>query len=221
MRREEAGLTQEQLSFEADVRRTYVSLLELGRSAPTLTVLFRIAALCALGLHKAISGPLTNALRVCSAISKGDLTHPIAAGGRDEMGNLIRALSAMRDGLSGTVSSVRDGSATMATATQETAAGNADLSRRTESQAAALQQTAASMEQLTATVRQNNANASHASQLAKEASEIAASGGGVMGRVVGTMADIHEQSEKMSTAAALSLDEQAKALQLAVSRFRL
>jgi transcriptional regulator with XRE-family HTH domain len=44
MRREEAGLTQEQLSFEADVRRTYVSLLELGHSAPTLTVLFRIAA---------------------------------------------------------------------------------------------------------------------------------------------------------------------------------
>lgn len=44
MRREEAGLTQEQLSFEADIRRTYVSLLELGHSAPTLTVLFRIAA---------------------------------------------------------------------------------------------------------------------------------------------------------------------------------
>lgn len=43
-RREEAGLTQEQLSFEADIRRTYVSLLELGHSAPTLTVLFRIAA---------------------------------------------------------------------------------------------------------------------------------------------------------------------------------
>jgi methyl-accepting chemotaxis protein len=54
------------------------------------------------------------------------------------------------------------------------------------------------MEQLTATVRQNNANASHASQLAKEASEIAANGGGVMDRVVGTMADINEQSEKMS-----------------------
>jgi methyl-accepting chemotaxis protein I, serine sensor receptor len=157
-----------------------------------------IAALCARGLQKAISVPLANALHACSAISKGDLTHPIAAGGHDEMGKLIRALSAMRDGLLDTVSSVRDGSATMATATQEIATGNADLSRRTESQAAALQQTAASMEQLTATVQQNNANASHASQLAKEASEIAASGGGVMDRVVGTMADIHEQSEKMS-----------------------
>jgi methyl-accepting chemotaxis protein-1 (serine sensor receptor) len=167
-------------------------------SAAVMLLGIAIAALCALGLQKAISVPLNNAVRACSAISKGDLTHPIAADGHDEMGHLMRALSAMRDGLSGTVSSVRDGSASMVTATHEIAAGNADLSRRTESQAAALEQTAASMEQLTATVKQNNANASHASQLAKEASEIAASGGGVMDRVVGTMADIHDQSEKMS-----------------------
>jgi methyl-accepting chemotaxis protein len=157
-----------------------------------------IAALCAVGLQRAISVPLAAALRACSAISKGDLTQTITSTSRDEMGTLLRALAAMRDALLGTVSSVRDSSGTMVTATQEIAAGNADLSRRTESQAAALEETAASMEQLTATVKQNNANASHASQLAKEASEIAASGGGVMDRVVDTMADIHEQSEKMS-----------------------
>ena len=157
-----------------------------------------LGVLCAIGLQRAISVPLANALGACSAIAKGDLTQAVAAGGHDEMGRLLSGLAGMREGLLGTVLSVRDGSATMATATQEIAAGNADLSRRTESQAAALEQTAASMEQLTATVKQNNANASHASQLAKEASEIAMRGGGVMERVVGTMADIHEQSEQMS-----------------------
>jgi transcriptional regulator with XRE-family HTH domain len=35
--RKEAGLTQEQLAFEADVRRTYVSLIELGQNQPTLS----------------------------------------------------------------------------------------------------------------------------------------------------------------------------------------
>ncbi|WP_144151346.1 methyl-accepting chemotaxis protein [Paraburkholderia sp. BCC1885] len=168
-------------------------------SAAAMLLGVAVAALCAWGLQKAISVPLADAVRACSAMSKGDLTHPIANAGHDEMGHLMRALAAMRDGLSGTVSSVRDGSASMVTATQEIAAGNADLSRRTESQAAALEQTAASMEQLTATVKQNNANASHASELARQASEIAASGGGVMDQVVGTMADIHVQSEKMST----------------------
>jgi transcriptional regulator with XRE-family HTH domain len=33
-------LTQEQLAFEADIRRTYVSMLELGQHQPTLTMLF-------------------------------------------------------------------------------------------------------------------------------------------------------------------------------------
>lgn len=39
----EAGLTQEQLGFEADLRRTYVSILELGQQQPSLTTLFKIA----------------------------------------------------------------------------------------------------------------------------------------------------------------------------------
>jgi methyl-accepting chemotaxis protein len=157
-----------------------------------------VAVVCALGLQKAIAAPLANALRACAAISNGDLAHPIETGSHDEMGQLMQALSAMQLSLSHTVSTVRDGSHTMVTATQEIASGNADLSRRTESQAAALEQTAASMEQLTATVKQNNANASHASQLARQASEVASSGGGVMTRVVDTMADITDQSTKMS-----------------------
>ncbi|WP_321886447.1 helix-turn-helix domain-containing protein [Paraburkholderia bannensis] len=39
-----ANLTQEQLAFEADIRRTYVSMLELGQHQPTLTMLFVVAA---------------------------------------------------------------------------------------------------------------------------------------------------------------------------------
>lgn len=39
----EAGLTQEQLGFDADLRRTYISILELGQQQPTLTTIFKIA----------------------------------------------------------------------------------------------------------------------------------------------------------------------------------
>ena len=39
-----AGMTQEQLGLEADLRRTYVSILELGRQQPTLTTILKIAA---------------------------------------------------------------------------------------------------------------------------------------------------------------------------------
>lgn len=39
----EAGLTQEKLGFEADLRRTYVSVLELGQQQPTLTTILKLA----------------------------------------------------------------------------------------------------------------------------------------------------------------------------------
>ncbi len=42
------GLTQEQLGFEADLRRTFVSLLELGQQQPSLMTIFKLALpLCA------------------------------------------------------------------------------------------------------------------------------------------------------------------------------
>lgn len=39
----EAGLTQEELGFEADLRRTYVSILELGQQQPSLTTILKLA----------------------------------------------------------------------------------------------------------------------------------------------------------------------------------
>jgi DNA-binding XRE family transcriptional regulator len=39
----EAGMTQEQLGLEADLRRTFISLLELGQQQPTLTTLIKLA----------------------------------------------------------------------------------------------------------------------------------------------------------------------------------
>jgi transcriptional regulator with XRE-family HTH domain len=39
----EAGLTQEQLGFEADLRRTFISTLELGQQQPTLMTIFKLS----------------------------------------------------------------------------------------------------------------------------------------------------------------------------------
>jgi hypothetical protein len=41
--RKEKGLTQEQLGFEADLQRIYVSKLELGQQQPSLTTIFKLA----------------------------------------------------------------------------------------------------------------------------------------------------------------------------------
>jgi transcriptional regulator with XRE-family HTH domain len=41
--RKSKGLTQEKLGFEADLRRTFVSLLELGQQQPTLNTIFKLS----------------------------------------------------------------------------------------------------------------------------------------------------------------------------------
>ena len=43
MYRKQAGMTQEQLGFEAGVERNYVSMLELGQRQPTVGTLFSLA----------------------------------------------------------------------------------------------------------------------------------------------------------------------------------
>ena len=111
--------------------------------------------------------------------------------------SILHAISAMRDNLAHLVRQVRDSTDSITTASSEIAAGNGDLSARTESQASALQETAASMEQLTSTVQQNAANARRADELARAASDMAVRGGEVVHEVVGTMGSIEQSSRKI------------------------
>jgi methyl-accepting chemotaxis protein len=104
----------------------------------------------------------------------------------------------MNASLIGIVSQVRQGATSLATATSQIAAGNMDLSSRTEEQASALEETAASMEQLTATIKQNFDSSSHANRLAETASEVAVKGGSVVSQVVHTMESIQKSSTKIA-----------------------
>ena len=157
-----------------------------------------LAALLGALIARAITVPLRAAVDAAEAVAGGDLTHQIGSSARDETGQLARALGAMVVNLRLIVSDVRSGVESVGTASSQIASGNIDLSQRTEEQAANLQQTAASMEQITSTVRQNADNASAASQLAASARDVAVRGGGVVGTVVTTMADITKSSNRIA-----------------------
>jgi methyl-accepting chemotaxis protein len=104
----------------------------------------------------------------------------------------------MNESLADIVQRVRRGADGMATATSQIAAGNMDLSTRTEQQASALEQTAASMEELADTVKHNFASGSRATELAILAVEVATRGGTVVARVVSTMEAIQRSSNEIS-----------------------
>ncbi|ARK86519.1 methyl-accepting chemotaxis protein [Burkholderia pseudomallei] len=167
-------------------------------SIAALALGLALSLYCFLSLRAAIARPLADALGHFDAIAAGELRRPIVVERRDEMGLLLEGLAKMQASLVGTVRAVRVGSESIATAARQIAAGNIDLSSRTEEQAAALEQTASSMEELTGTVRRNADNARQASALAASASEIANKGNAVVGQVVGTMGDINQSSAKIA-----------------------
>ena len=50
-----AGLTQEELAFRAEISRNYVSLLELGEKSPTVQVFLRICRAMGIKASKIIA----------------------------------------------------------------------------------------------------------------------------------------------------------------------
>ena len=128
----------------------------------------------------------------------GDLTKRLPSDGQDEVAQIARSFNTFADKLTAVMQQIRLGSDSVRSAAQEIAAGNADLSQRTEEQASSLEETASSMEELTSIVKQNADNARQASQLAVMASDVATRGGNVVGQVVQTMGGINESSKKIA-----------------------
>ncbi|MGV8899455.1 MAG: methyl-accepting chemotaxis protein [Burkholderiaceae bacterium] len=157
-----------------------------------------LAAAAAYFLIRSILRPMHHAIEVAHSIAVGDLTTEVKIRSNDEIGQLLRAIKEMSDSLGGIVSRVRSGSDAIATASSQIAAGNLDLSSRTEGQASSLEQTAAAMEELTGTVKQNADNARQANQLAATASEVAIRSGEVVSQVVDTMAAIDVSAKKIA-----------------------
>jgi len=157
-----------------------------------------LAVIAGVLITRSITVPIRTAVDVAKTVARGDLSSRIDVRGSDETSHLLGALRDMNGRLTEVVDKVRVGSTSVAGAARQIAAGNADLSQRTEAQASSLQETAASMEELTSTVKQNADNAQHATALASTASEVAHKGSTVVGQVVSTMQDISERSSKIA-----------------------
>ncbi|MDB5952856.1 MAG: chemotaxis protein [Massilia sp.] len=160
---------------------------------------FALSIGCALAwmLTRSIVKPLRAAVSVIVGIAGGDLRPAPRQFRTDEIGELLNALGAMTTRLAATVGKVREGARAMDVASKDIASGNGDLSRRTEHQAGALEETASSVEQLTAAVKQNSAHAHEANELARQASQVAGRGGKVVSDVVDTMQAISGFARKI------------------------
>ncbi len=140
------------------------------------------------------------ALGIAQAVADGNLAHhaEVDARSRDEGERLTAALLDMAGRLSEVVGTVRTRADAVASASQEIAAGGADLSSRTETQAAALEQTAASVDTVRQGLEHGAQQSGHAADLASEVRQLAESGGSTVATLAATMRDIQTSSNKIA-----------------------
>ncbi len=132
-----------------------------------------------------------------AALAEGDLTHRVDGQAQGVFARLREDTNRTVAKLTEIIVGIQESADTIRRAASEIAAGNTDLSDRTEQQAASLEETASSMEELTSAVKQNADNAQQANGLVQNTGEVARSGGQVMDEVVATMRAISTSSQRI------------------------
>ncbi len=148
-------------------------------------------------LMSTADGNLSALSALLQGVARGDLSQRMQGEYRGVFAQMSHDANETVDRLAEIVGQIREGSDAIGSAAGEIAAGNSDLSQRTEQQAASLEETASSMEELTSTVRQNADNARQADQLAQSATGVASEGGAIVDKVVQTMSAINESSRRI------------------------
>ena len=149
-------------------------------------------------LAKNIVSPLRTVIKATQAMAGGDLTGVFDTQRSDEIGQMLLALYQLNTNLHSILGDVRNNFGGMLSATADLATGNVDLSERTDSQAASLEETAASMEELTSTVKLNADRSTQGTEAARNALATADKGGEIMEKIVATIAAISDSSSKIT-----------------------
>ncbi|MGB0867225.1 MAG: MCP four helix bundle domain-containing protein, partial [Granulosicoccaceae bacterium] len=145
-----------------------------------------LAALCAIALGILLIRSIFGALGaepvvlrdVVSRVADGDLS-PVTGASQAKQGSVLSSLGQMQTQLIGLIGQVHSSADNIASASNQIADDNKNLSVRTTQQASSLQETATSMSNLGETVKQNASDSQQANELAQGAAVVAQKGGAV------------------------------------------
>ncbi|WP_081307422.1 methyl-accepting chemotaxis protein, partial [Agrobacterium tumefaciens] len=131
-------------------------------------------------------------------LASGDLTFQLAEPFATEFETLRADFNAAVGQLSETLRAVADATSGIDTGSREVSASADDLSKRTEQQAASLEETAAALDQITVNVANSSKRADEARKIAVLANESAAQSGKVVASAVDAMQKIEQSSNEVS-----------------------
>ncbi|HZG18583.1 MAG TPA: methyl-accepting chemotaxis protein [Herbaspirillum sp.] len=187
------GLLKRIMAWQAMQLVTALAAGLLWANASPLAALGMLAAALALLVssslwqRRQLMQPLEQATDFAYRMAAGDLDAPLEQTRQPHAADLVRALLLMRSSLVNLIGEVGRDVGGVTRACSDIAAGNMDLSQRTESQASSLQEIASSMEELAATIQNNADHAVSAAANAVAAADVAQRGGQAFDRIVQTM----------------------------------
>ena len=148
---------------------------------------------------RTITRPLEIVVEEAREIENGDLSNinQRIKPRKDEIGALSRSFVSMRKKLAETITEVNTASNNIVKAAQELSQGNADLSRRTESQAASLEETASSMEEMASTIKSSTDHAVAGNDMMVTSREAVENAGQIIAETASNIEDVYEASEKI------------------------
>ncbi|MFP3497062.1 methyl-accepting chemotaxis protein [Pseudomonas sp. SIMBA_059] len=156
--------------------------LALYDSARVSIIAVLVAALLiglglAVFIARIISRPLRLAATAAEQLAEGNLSTPIAPGGKDETGMVLNAMRNMVGKLATIIGEVRNAADNLASASEQVSATAQSMSQATSEQAASVEETSASVEQMSASINQNTENAKVTDGMASKAAKEATDGG--------------------------------------------
>lgn len=150
-------------------------------------------------LGRYLKKALTDANDFTLQVAAGNLKADMPAGGRDEVGQMLRSLGFMRKSLGFLIGEVNERVGVVRPSVNELFDNNSAMAARIEQQASAIQETAASTEQLSATVSQNAQHARQASETSAGNMQEVDAANQVMEPLGQSMQDITAQAENMAS----------------------
>jgi methyl-accepting chemotaxis protein len=184
--------------FEAKLKQGKLisgdNIATANAAARIMAILALAGTILAIGLgvliSRAITRPISEAVKVANSLADGDLTISVSATNTDETGMMMTALSQMVNKLKQVVSDCISAADNVASGSQELSATAQQLSQGATEQAASAEEISSSMEEMTSSIRQNSGNSAQTEKIAIKSAADAKEGGHAVAETVAAMKEI-------------------------------
>ena len=170
----------------------------------TLSILSAILGAIALAavtghwiLRRTVIKPVQRVARAAEQLSRGSFDVDLVSESKDECGEMLRAMTSLREQLASMIGAIRSASHSITSAADSLADGNQELSSRSHEQADALRSASSALESLNEMAKRSAEHAQRVTADMQAAYDAAQRGDKVIAQVITTMQATSESSRKI------------------------